>query len=95
MVKSKVTGPIEMVGVILLPSKILPFLLVPFVYLMMNEKTRVTKNVPSIKAIPIIIKLRNSAIISGWRAADLSKPFIKNPSARDTPIQARHRPKKC
>jgi len=60
---------------------------------MINEKTRVIKNVPSIKAIPIIIKLRNSEIMSGWRAADLSKPFIKNPSARDTPIQARHRPK--
>ena len=60
---------------------------------MINENTRVTKNVPSINAIPMIIKLRNCGIISGWRAADLNKPFIKNPSARDTPIQARHRPK--
>ena len=60
---------------------------------MINENTRVTKNVPSIKAIPMIIKLRNCGMISGWRAADLNKPFIKNPSARDTPIQARHRPK--
>ena len=60
---------------------------------MINENTRVTKNVPSIKAIPMIIKLRNCGMMSGWRAADLNKPFINIPSARDTPIQARQRPK--
>ena len=60
---------------------------------MINEKTRVTKKVPSIKATPRIIKLRSSEMISGWRATDFNKPFINIPSPRDTPIQARHRPK--
>ena len=70
-----------------------PFLKRILSYLITKDIASVTKKVPSIKAIPIIIKVLNWPIISGWRDADLKRLLISIPSAIETPIQARQSPK--